>query len=102
MFRKCKNRITSYNVCYTKLLRPAPLSADAVAAERARAHGIFRTWARPDLRGLFLEGGYLPFTDAAIAAREAWDPTTDDPVFRITSYNVCYTKLLRSRIYILA
>jgi len=63
-------------------VRPAPLSADAIAAERARAHGIFRTWARPDLRGLFLEGGYLPFTDAAIAAREAWDPTTDDPVLQ--------------------
>lgn len=63
-------------------VRPAPLSAEAIEAERARARGIFRTWARPDLQGLFLEGGYLPFTDAAIAAREAWDPTTDDPVLQ--------------------
>ena len=63
-------------------VRPAPLSAEAIEAERARAHGIFRTWARPDLQGLFLEGGYLPFTAAAIAAREAWDPLTDDPVLQ--------------------
>jgi len=63
-------------------VKPAPLSADAIEAERARASGIYRTWARPDLQGLFLEGGYLPFTDAAIAAREAWNPTTDDPVLQ--------------------
>jgi hypothetical protein len=63
-------------------VRPAPLSAEAIEAERARAQGIYRTWARPDLQGLFLEGGYLPFTEAAIAAREAWDPTTDDPVLQ--------------------
>jgi len=61
---------------------PAPLSVEAIEAERARAQGIFRTWARPDLQGLFLEGGYLPYTEAAIAAREAWNPNTDDPVLQ--------------------
>jgi hypothetical protein len=67
-----------------KDVRPAPLSAAAIEEERARARSIFRTWARPDLRGLFLEGGFLPYTDAAIAAREAWDPLTDDPVLDCT------------------
>jgi hypothetical protein len=61
-------------------IRPAPLSAAAAEAARSRARGIFRVWARPDLQGLFLEGGYLPFTPAARAAREAWNPLTDDPV----------------------
>jgi hypothetical protein len=63
-----------------QIVRPAPLSAAAIEAERASARGIFRTWARPDLQGLFLENGYLPFTAAALAAREAWNPLTDDPV----------------------
>jgi len=60
-----------------KEVRPAPLSSAAIEEERARARSIFRTWARPDLRGLFLENGYLPYTDAAIAARAAWDPLSD-------------------------
>jgi hypothetical protein len=67
-----------------KDVRPAPLSAAAAEAARASAHGIFRIWARPDLVGLFLEGGYLPYTDAAVAARAAWNPLTDDPVLDCT------------------
>lgn len=63
-------------------IEPAPLSAAAAEAARSAAHGIFRIWARPDLQGLFLEGGYLPFTQAAIAARAAWNPLTDDPVLQ--------------------
>jgi hypothetical protein len=65
-------------------VRPAPLSAAAAEAARAKARGIFRVWGRPDLRGLFLEGGYLPFTPAAVAARAAWNPLTDDPVLDCT------------------
>jgi Family of unknown function (DUF6152) len=61
-------------------VKPAPLSAAAVEAARRQARGIFRVWARPDLVGLFLEGGYLPFTPAAVAARAAWNPLTDEPV----------------------
>jgi len=61
-------------------VRPAPLSAAAAEAARSQARGIYRIWARPDLVGLFLEGGYLPYTPAAIAARAAWDPLADDPV----------------------
>jgi hypothetical protein len=61
-------------------IKPAPLSAAAAEAARSQARGIFRVWARPDLQGLFLENGYLPLTPAAVAAREAWNPLTDDPV----------------------
>jgi hypothetical protein len=65
-------------------VRPAPLSAAAAEAARSQAQGIYRIWGRPDLVGLFLEGGYLPYTPAALAAREAWNPLTDDPVLDCT------------------
>ena len=58
-------RITSYNVCYTKLLR---------AREKLRlAIDYYRT-RNPEVDIVLIE------------------PGSDD---RITSYNVCYTKLLR-------
>ena len=60
-------RITSYNVCYTKLLRITrkltPIAAQATATHCRRV----------------------------IVSRRKTKPNT-----RITSYNVCYTKLLRS------
>jgi hypothetical protein len=65
-------------------VRPAPLSAEAAEAARSKARGLFRIWSRRDLTGLFLEDGYLPFTEAAIAARAAWNPLEDDPVLDCT------------------
>ena len=63
-------RITSYNVCYTKLLRCNLLDA-------------------------FIEAGKLPTaTDSALLAGRIFH-TLLGYAHRITSYNVCYTKLLR-------
>ena len=69
-------RITSYNVCYTKLLR--------------------WNWR------MFLATGEARYFDVvelalynAVAARLDLNPPKPDLVIRITSYNVCYTKLLR-------
>lgn len=59
-------------------IQPAPFSSEAVAAGERDAHGIFRVWSRT---GGALEGD-LPLTDAALAAREAWDPLADDPALR--------------------
>ena len=74
-------RITSYNVCYTKLLRllllcliVLPLRAqddDDAAAEGGK---------KKELNSTMLSG--LKFRSIG-------------PALRITSYNVCYTKLLR-------
>ena len=61
-------RITSYNVCYTKLLREVRI--------RRMNQGIF---THIDGRG---------DTDTADGDAQGR--------YRITSYNVCYTKLLRS------
>jgi len=61
-------------------VRPAPISAAAAEAGRSTARGIFRVWSRPDLRGAFLvPADPLPFTPAALAAKEAWNPLEDDP-----------------------
>ena len=66
------SRITSYNVCYTKLLRSLSLFSSTTG-----------TWAVPlDIR--VMTRALLPlFSIPAMVSN------------RITSYNVCYTKLLR-------
>ena len=75
-------RITSYNVCYTKLLRTDPNSKD------------WRDWP------------YIP-GDAAMEAPDGYyrilgriDDVINNNDIRITSYNVCYTKLLRYSYFI--
>ena len=75
-------RITSYNVCYTKLLRFLYLFHDA-------------------LRGFYREKPVLDLTRRGLSARQLFcvrgcmeDKRIKD-MARITSYNVCYTKLLR-------
>ena len=88
-------RITSYNVCYTKLLR------NAFRRLRKRGKGAFPLRvARVEgfkvpavFGGHFGPGGYgCSFhkkKDTIIRMTEQLSS------FRITSYNVCYTKLLR-------
>ena len=68
-------RITSYNVCYTKLLRD-----DALDRPAGRTAGRCRCRA-----GWSLEPPELSEAGSQLGAR-------------ITSYNVCYTKLLRGGI----
>ena len=88
-------RITSYNVCYTKLLRGRAYKPfDYVGAKDADrviiAMGsgceaieevINHLVAKGEKVGLIKVRLYRPFDASAL--------------FRITSYNVCYTKLLR-------
>ena len=64
-------RITSYNVCYTKLLRISLIIFAGIVARMPAAVGnTIQMVSAGEMNVLFL-------------------------VFRITSYNVCYTKLLR-------
>ena len=75
-------RITSYNVCYTKLLR-AFLSNVSLRY--------------PSLKKLSLTI-FAPFKSAWIlmpTSTKGSNPTEERTENRITSYNVCYTKLLR-------
>ena len=89
-------RITSYNVCYTKLLRDRWVK-----------------WVVPEV-DFAADGKYfeIPATLVWSGKPDTWDPKNpslnpgltvsikdkgqDLGVARITSYNVCYTKLLRS------
>ena len=85
-------RITSYNVCYTKLLRhddPITIAVETYTQVRFVS-------TDSGLQGLWRGG-----TDVVIDV-EAVRIGTDRlhvgaELVRITSYNVCYTKLLRRR-----
>ena len=109
-------RITSYNVCYTKLLRPAythfrpaqPILVAhfflAHAAALRRDHRRLAA-ARDEADALPLGSGAIAGTSYAIdveaLARDLGFTrvvaNSIDASSRITSYNVCYTKLLRHR-----
>ena len=75
------NRITSYNVCYTKLLRFLAVLRDTLAGPPGASDLLL---PRVDLSRLFPEPAA-----AYVQARGG------QVHLRITSYNVCYTKLLR-------
>ena len=109
-------RITSYNVCYTKLLRTQH-AKDSTQAELREL--VMEEIIKPVLPGAWLNGGTKyhinptgrfeiggPVGDAGLTGRKIIVDTYGgmarhgggafsgkDP--RITSYNVCYTKLLR-------
>ena len=75
-------RITSYNVCYTKLLRCIPSWTVAISRQAATASGELAAMARASF---------------SVSSRSVSAGRTrlTSPIRRITSYNVCYTKLLR-------
>ena len=87
-------RITSYNVCYTKLLR-----------EESTHHWFTRT-AVHELHACLQHSDESRYpTGRSVRERSwryVWLPKQDvqrmhqPPTIRITSYNVCYTKLLRT------
>ena len=106
MRRSESNRITSYNVCYTKLLRAAIANGIATSDADAVVIDGFKggTGAAPKV---FRDNVGIPI-EVAIAAvddrlREQGNRHKISIIAsggirnRITSYNVCYTKLLRTR-----
>ena len=104
-------RITSYNVCYTKLLRVPPVSTfvrpihllPLFTQKQFRPNGY--PWTDPAWTGDVAYGpGVCPvvedlYENSLFTISAIYPPLTerdmDDIVDRITSYNVCYTKLLR-------
>ena len=77
-------RITSYNVCYTKLLRFQNLISNSIKFCRDPSPRIHVTALRNDKNETVFS---VRDNGIGIAAEHTED--------RITSYNVCYTKLLR-------
>ena len=77
------DRITSYNVCYTKLLRaglfPHDVSVDVLLQDLSRL-----------MTGVVVASLALGAVCSLLVGRW-WQAM----LVRITSYNVCYTKLLR-------
>ena len=117
-------RITSYNVCYTKLLRIEGLADGHAIMQIATDSGLVAIDTTTIANGSFTFTGeksdpemiYITFTksagtlnlflenatfivtgkiDSLKQATITGGPTQD--IYRITSYNVCYTKLLRAK-----
>ena len=96
-----QGRITSYNVCYTKLLRFNLRFGDASSMIECIWRTAFRAGIGADLalgsKELSKKYGAPEFS-MAVKGMElpAYDPRPIQGIgLRITSYNVCYTKLLR-------
>ena len=102
------SRITSYNVCYTKLLRF--VEENLLALElicRKRELSVYFD-PGPEFRKGEKMGVQASPSDYVAAGRRKDGPSGTgeqgsreenrgaDPLRRITSYNVCYTKLLRN------
>ena len=81
-------RITSYNVCYTKLLRLVfPLASSFSVGPVCEYRLIVEGARKEDLADLGVAPSF---------AWVLWASPFLSSSRRITSYNVCYTKLLRS------
>ena len=93
-----KIRITSYNVCYTKLLRPLELwllgylrqNPDAAFSQVVADSSEQRL----EVYGWLFRSRHKGARDRRIRILLENEAFSD----RITSYNVCYTKLLRVEI----
>ena len=100
-------RITSYNVCYTKLLRDKPMDTLLVVEKRLKS-------AERKFTKVEEESGFAPeelleslkeVSQGEWKAKQAKTELVEANLRlvvsiaknRITSYNVCYTKLLRHR-----
>ena len=107
-----RDRITSYNVCYTKLLRVYTLATvgDGLCSQIpallvSTATGIIVTRSATkdsfgqDLSKQMFSQPYVFYILGGMLALVSFIPGLPTPLMlilaRITSYNVCYTKLLR-------
>ena len=101
-------RITSYNVCYTKLLRSKFIhtytGAVLYSPEDKYQKISFSDMEKSPLDRKVTDGWAAMIQHYFVAAlipdrgkeERYYTKTLTGPRYRITSYNVCYTKLLRS------
>ena len=111
-------RITSYNVCYTKLLRSGDENHEVRKSDEndifadSSDTGFIKTGADEDKNRSFIENAVSSkegliehlLWQARMSAEsehlyqiyEEFITSLNEDGFRITSYNVCYTKLLRT------
>ena len=100
-------RITSYNVCYTKLLRKSTLANRLVGDGLVPLHSALGRHEDERRNLAFAESSqHVVYTDLVALDAERHEQVPGrihvalvgmeaDDANRITSYNVCYTKLLR-------
>ena len=95
-------RITSYNVCYTKLLRRRRRTGERrLATQYATTRILVEARTSEDAVPRILRAwdGWAGPTSTGAAVYHLFVERLTARLFedRITSYNVCYTKLLRRR-----
>ena len=93
-------RITSYNVCYTKLLRDgihalSPQFFTNFPSRRPKEAGLLSALVGTAYMVAIMAPVALIFGVGAAIYLEEYAPKNGLTRLRITSYNVCYTKLLR-------
>ena len=96
-------RITSYNVCYTKLLRTNTIRMLVASRDRGGLRPVVRRRRITGLGKSLRETGAIgdrEFRESVAVLRDFYQGQDRGffihlSPFRITSYNVCYTKLLR-------
>ena len=99
--------ITSYSIHYTKLYEEQLLSFIKNSLAQELNKGITLTFDKKLQSGLKIspiDGSYivsLTEEDFASFFKAFIRPKTNRLLFRITSYNVCYTKLLRFSFYVM-
>ena len=94
------DRITSYNVCYTKLLRDnAPTVGDQIVLDGTSEDTSIVITADQLLAGAKdVDGDTLSVTNLTVSPEQGSLEYNEENGTRITSYNVCYTKLLRAMV----
>ena len=91
-------RITSYNVCYTKLLRDVGMYMKELEMLAEAENLTFIHTDTAAYKGTHVNG-FMKMTSAIAKLAEPSSAETGNTIqSRITSYNVCYTKLLRSTV----
>ena len=83
-------RITSYNVCYTKLLRPLLSGRTLPSDGQAKLS--------PPALSTMVNNGHVRLEKFMYLIRHSFSIFGPYKHGRITSYNVCYTKLLRRHV----
>ena len=95
LYRHPDRVITSYSIHYTKLYEQENKSLENLSAIAAFKAGQVQTWLQARLGSVGIVMRNRAIVEQFAVAIQSQVKELPAPLRRITSYNVCYTKLLR-------